>query len=257
MRRIAAVLILLQPLAARPLAADDIQSWTDVEFRLLESDRIAWTAGGVARIRDSLGSVYDRRAQTDVDLVLTDPLSVTLGYILRNRVRTGFGFGWDHRLRAGLTYPLLRRSVRVEGTTLYERHIGRPDVPDFNRYRQQIELERPPRAGVPVALPVGGVQTSGIRAIPVEDGCPLEIHVRSLDPSRVSVRVDQGRRDLAAAPCHLLGVELRSDRQGNGRAVAGECCSHRIQRDGLIQRVEPDRRRSLPAGHRISGLGAL
>ena len=143
MRRIAAVLILLQPLAARPLAADDIQSWTDVEFRLLESDRIAWTAGGVARIRDSLGSVYDRRAQTDVDLVLTDPLSVTLGYILRNRVRTGFGFGWDHRLRAGLTYPLLRRSVRVEGTTLYERYIGRPDVPDFNRYRQQIELERP------------------------------------------------------------------------------------------------------------------
>ena len=142
MRWIAALLILL-PLAAHPLAADDIQSWTDVEFRVLASDRIAWTVGGVARVRDSLGSAYDRRAQNDVELALTELLDVTVGYVLRNRVRTGFGFGWDHRLRAGLTYPLLRRDVRVEGTTLYERHIGRPDVPDFNRYRQQIEVERP------------------------------------------------------------------------------------------------------------------
>ena len=142
MRWIAALLILL-PLAAHPLAADDIQSWTDVELRVLASDRIAWTVGGVARVRDSLGSAYDRRAQTDVELALTELLDVTVGYVLRNRVRTGFGFGWDHRLLAGLTYPLLRRDVRVEGTTLYERHIGRPDVPDFNRYRQQIEVERP------------------------------------------------------------------------------------------------------------------
>ena len=142
MRWIAALLILL-PLAAHPLAADDIQSWTDVELRVLASDRIAWTVGGVARVRDSLGSAYDRRAQTDVELALTELLDVTVGYVLRNRVRTGFGFGWDHRLLAGLTYPLLRGDVRVEGTTLYERHIGRPDVPDFSRYRQQIEVERP------------------------------------------------------------------------------------------------------------------
>ena len=142
MRRIAAVLILL-PLAARPLAADDVQSWTDIELRLLESGRIAWSVGGVARIRDSLRSVYDRRAQTDVDVALTDLLTVTLGYILRNDVPTGVGFDWNHRLSAGLTYPILRRGVRVEGTTLYERHIGRPDVPAFNRYRQQIEMERP------------------------------------------------------------------------------------------------------------------
>lgn len=144
MRWIAASSIpVLLLLTVHPLAADDIQSWTDVELRLLESGRIAWTVGGVARVREALSSAYDRRAETDVDLVLTDLLAVTFGYVLRNRVRTGFGFGWDHRLRAGLTYALLRRSVRVEGTTLYERHIGRPDVPAFNRYRQQIEVERP------------------------------------------------------------------------------------------------------------------
>ena len=142
MRGIAAVLILL-PLAARPLAADDIQSWTDVELRVLEAGRLAWTIGGVARVRDSLGSAYDRRAQADVDVALTDSLTATFGYILRHHVPTDVGFDWNHRLHAGLTYPLLERGVRVDGTTLYERHVGRPDVPAFNRYRQQIELERP------------------------------------------------------------------------------------------------------------------
>lgn len=130
---------------ARPAVADDLQSWTEVEVGILAVDRIDWTIGGVARIRDSLGSVYDRRARTDVELTLSDLASVTLGYILLNRTPSGLGagYGWDHRLHAGLTYPLLRRGVRVEGTTLYERHVGRRDSGDFNRYRQQVELERP------------------------------------------------------------------------------------------------------------------
>ncbi len=132
-------------LGERPVAADDIQSWTEVEIGVLASDRIDWTVGGVARIRDSLGSVYDRRARTDVEFMLSDVASMTLGYILLDRTRTDFGsgFGWDHRLHAALTYPLLRRGVRVEGTTLYERHVGRRESGDFNRYRQQVELERP------------------------------------------------------------------------------------------------------------------
>ena len=132
-------------LGARSAVADDVQSWTDVEVGVLASDRIDWTVGGVARIRDALGSVYDRRARTDVELTLSDVASLTVGYILLNRTRTDFGpdFGWDHRLHAGLTYPLLRRGFRVEGTTLYERHVGRRAGGDFNRYRQQVELERP------------------------------------------------------------------------------------------------------------------
>lgn len=140
-----ATLLGLLLLGARPVAADDVQSWTEVEVGVLALDRIDWTIGGVARIRDSLGSVYDRRARTDVEFTLSDLASVTLGYILLNRTPAGFGSGyaWDHRLHAGLTYPLLRRGVRIEGTTLYERHVGRPDVPDFNRYRQQVEFELP------------------------------------------------------------------------------------------------------------------
>ena len=136
--------LLMGLLGARSAVADDVQSWTEVEIGVLSSDRIDWTVGGVARIRDSLGSVYDRRARTDVEFGLSDVASVTLGYILLNRARNGFGsgFGRDHRLHAALSYPLLRRGVRIEGTTLYERHIGRRDS-DYNRYRQQVELERP------------------------------------------------------------------------------------------------------------------
>ena len=140
-----ATLLGLLLLGARPVVADDIQSWTEVEVGVLALERIDWTIGGVARIRDALGSVYDRRARTDVEFTLSDVASLTLGYILLNRTRTDFGsgFGRDHRLHAGLTYPLLRRGFRVEGTTLYERHVGRRDSGDFNRYRQQVELERP------------------------------------------------------------------------------------------------------------------
>lgn len=148
MSRIAAAYVMafgLLLLAAPPAAADDVQSWTEVDVGVLASDWIDWTVGGVARIRDSLGSVYDRRVGTDVEFRLSDLASVAFGYILLHRAPSGFGSGhaWDHRLSAGLTYPLLRRGVRVEGTTLYERHLGRPDVPDFNRYRQQVELELP------------------------------------------------------------------------------------------------------------------
>lgn len=146
MRRLAGLLLavlLLPPPAETARAADDVESWTDAELRVFESDRIAWSARGVARVRDSLESLYDRRAETDVDLVLSELVSVTLGYVLLHRAPTGVDFGWDHRVRAGLTYPLLRRDFRVEGTTLYERHIGQADVPDFNRYRQQVDVERP------------------------------------------------------------------------------------------------------------------
>ena len=137
------VALVLHPAGAHPAAADDVQSWTEVELGIFETDRIDWTVEGVARIQDSLRSAYDRRIKTDVDLVLNDSASVTFGYILRNRTRTGFGFGRDHRLMAGVTYPLVRGDVRVEGTTQFERHVGRPDIPDFSRYRQQVEVERP------------------------------------------------------------------------------------------------------------------
>ena len=98
--------------------------------------------GSVARIRDSWGSLYDRRVNTEAEATLTDRLGVKLGYVLRNHTLPGFAFGSDHRLVAGTTHPILQRAVSVDGTTRYERHVGRPDIADFNRYRQQFDVER-------------------------------------------------------------------------------------------------------------------
>ena len=136
-------LILCLSLAmARSLSGGDLQSWSEARVKVLDSDQVELVVGGVARIRDSLGSLYDRRAVAEAETTLTDRLGVKLGYVLRDHTLPGFGFGSDHRLVAGLTYPILQRAVSVGGTTLYERHIGRPDVADFSRYRQQFDLER-------------------------------------------------------------------------------------------------------------------
>ncbi|MCY4638461.1 MAG: hypothetical protein OXG04_28840 [Acidobacteria bacterium] len=136
--------LLLLVIGPRPGAADDVQSWTEVKLRVLASDRVDWRVGGIARIRDSLGIVYDRRLRTDVGFRLGDAASMTLGYILLNRTRTevGANYGRDHRLHAAWTYRINAARVRIESKTLYERHVGRRDSGDFNRYRQQIEIER-------------------------------------------------------------------------------------------------------------------
>ena len=125
------------------LPAGDLESWTDVNATILETDRITWGAGGVARFRDSVGSLYDRRATTAAEVSLSDRWSAVLGYMALNRRQTALGFAWDHRAITGLTYSIVRRSIAVDGTTLYERHFNRPGVSDFNRYRQQFDIERP------------------------------------------------------------------------------------------------------------------
>ena len=127
---------------AKSLSAEDLQSWSEARIKVLDTHQVEVVVGGVARVRDSPGSLYDRRATAEAETALTDRFGVKLGYVLRNHTLPGFGVGSDHRLVAGLTYPILQQTVSVSGTTLYERHVGRPDVPDFSRYRQQFDVER-------------------------------------------------------------------------------------------------------------------
>ena len=101
-----------------------------------------WGVTGGLRRKDGLEELYDRRLGTILGVDLGKGVTASGGYLDRNRKLDGFGFDWNHRVAAGLSYPLLRRGeAKLEGTTLYERHFGRPDVPDFNRYRQQFEPE--------------------------------------------------------------------------------------------------------------------
>ena len=68
-------------LMAGSLSAGNLQSWSEARLKVLDSDLMEVTVGGLARIRDSLES-------------------------------------------------------------LCERHVGRPDIADFNRYRQRFDVER-------------------------------------------------------------------------------------------------------------------
>ncbi len=137
------LLLCLYLLTTPSLVAGDLESWSDVDVRILDTDPVEVTVGGVARIRESLRSLYDRRATAKLAVALSDDVDLRLDYILREQVLPEFGFGSDHRLVAGLRYPILQRALTVVGTTLYERHFGRPDILDFNRYRQQVDMERP------------------------------------------------------------------------------------------------------------------
>ena len=216
-------------LGARPAAADGVQSWTEIELGVLASARVAWTVGGVARVRDALASVYDRRVMTDVEFAPSGAASLSLGYVLLHRTRTGSGsgFGRDHRLRAALTYPLLRRGVRM----------GRRDALRASRRpagRRRLQPLPPAggggasaRPGVAVALPVGGLRTPRLRAVPIPRRVPLAFRVRAFLHGGVPVRAAPVLRGLAAAARRPVGMESRL-----GRAVVvgpgyGSCSRRR------------------------------
>lgn len=116
--------------------------WNEVEFTLIQCGRVVWGAEVGLRLRDGIGQLYDRRAGTVVEVGLSKGISVSGGYMIRNRDISGFGFDWNSRAVAQLNYTLYRfRSMELGGATAYERQMGRPDVPDYNRYRQRFELE--------------------------------------------------------------------------------------------------------------------
>ena len=128
--------------ASWPLAGGEVESWNDINATVVKTERLTWSVAGVARFRDSFGSLYDRRPTTAAKVALNDRWSAVLGYMALNRKRPGMGFGWDQRATTGLTYSIIRSSIAVDGTTLYERHFNRTDAPDFHRYRQQFDVEQ-------------------------------------------------------------------------------------------------------------------
>jgi hypothetical protein len=118
------------------LFAADLQTWHELDYQLLRAGRFQWNLLGRLRFAETVGDLYDRRAGTMVEYGLGNGVSVSGGYLYRNR-RDGNSFVNENRLFAGISYPILRRQVVVEGSSLYERHV----VPgsDFHRYKQAFE----------------------------------------------------------------------------------------------------------------------
>jgi Protein of unknown function (DUF2490) len=119
------------------LLAEDLQTWSLLEYSLVRTQKVRWTAEGTFRFAETLGDLYDRRGGTRLDYKIGKGVAVGGTYVFRNR-REGVSFVNENRLAAGISYPMLRSAIEVQGATVYERHI----VPgsDFNRYKQQFEL---------------------------------------------------------------------------------------------------------------------
>ena len=126
---------------AANLLAADLETWSDLAYTLARTERFEWAATGTFRFTDTIGSLYDRRAGTNLEHQVGGGARARLGYVFRNR-NDQYPFRNEHRLVAGINYPLARRTVEVVGTTLYER-LFLQLAPDFNRYRQQFDLTRP------------------------------------------------------------------------------------------------------------------
>jgi hypothetical protein len=132
------LIVALLPAAAA--IAGDLQWWNDVEFSLADAGRVEWGAEVGLRTREQVGELYDRRASMFVDVELYDGISVSGGYMISNRIISGFGFDWNSRIVGQVNYKILRfGTMDLEGVTAYERQMGRPDRPDYNRYRQRFE----------------------------------------------------------------------------------------------------------------------
>jgi len=136
--------------AASGLVGGDLQSWNEIRYQFAQRGRVSLSVRGGLRLRDSLSDLYDRRVGSDAVIRVGNRLNVLLGYLYRDRDLAETLRYQEHRPTAGISYLLVtRRSLLVEGTTLYDRQILNHGLPDNHRWRQQFEVEQPRRGASP------------------------------------------------------------------------------------------------------------
>jgi hypothetical protein len=86
------------------------------------------------------GKLLDRLIVTKLDYEIGKDIHIEARYILRNRDVENSSEN-DNRLVAGISYPILKGVIEVEGSTLYERLLV--PLSDFNRYKQEFEISQP------------------------------------------------------------------------------------------------------------------
>lgn len=96
---------------------------------------------GVVRARGPLTDWYDLRAGVLSRVKLNPSLYVRLGYLARAHDPMGQGHRLEHRFFAGPIADLWWDKPHARYIGLFERFIGRPGSPDFNRHRHRLDLE--------------------------------------------------------------------------------------------------------------------
>jgi hypothetical protein len=125
---------------APAIHADELGIWNDTEYTVARSNRFTFTVEGGHRFGEIVGDLFDRRIGTKFDYEIGKDVRIEANYVLRNRDVSDSSVT-ENRLAAGISYPILKSAMEVEGRTLYERFL----VPfsDFNRYKQEFEISQP------------------------------------------------------------------------------------------------------------------
>ncbi len=128
--------------AVRLLGAADLQVWNTTEFTLLEKNGVRLRGFGVVRARNHFADAYDNRLGGEASYRFTPRLRFSGGYLSRWVDPDGSGTHRENRFFAGPAILLTHAPIRLEAATRYERYVGVYGKPDFNQYKQSIEIER-------------------------------------------------------------------------------------------------------------------
>ncbi|MEX2301355.1 MAG: DUF2490 domain-containing protein [Bryobacterales bacterium] len=126
--------------------AEGAQTWSDVEYTVARTKRFTLSADGTLRFAETVGDLYDRRLGTTFEYEVAKDVRIGARYLFLTRDAANSSQN-ENRLVAGISYPILRSGVAIEGGSYYERHI----VPasDFNRFQQHFEVSRASKAFSP------------------------------------------------------------------------------------------------------------
>jgi len=137
-------LLVAAALAAQPPAAPDRRPelWLQSGLLLAKLKRTDIVFIGGARSGQAFENWYDYRAGLLFTVRKPKALNLRLGYLWRGTDTANNPLQTEHRFFAGPVIYLHKNKPQVRLISLYERFMGRPGRPDFNRQRHRIDIER-------------------------------------------------------------------------------------------------------------------
>jgi hypothetical protein len=118
------------------------QVWNSGEFTFYETRWFRADFLSVVRTRNHLTDAFDDRAGAQVVFPIHRRLGIGGGYIKRWVDPNGLGSHAEDRLFFAPRLHLTDDPVKIESVTSLERNFSVRDRPDFNRYRETIDIEK-------------------------------------------------------------------------------------------------------------------
>lgn len=143
-----AVMLLVAPppvIAAEPGEDPPLAFWGEFIYTVLEREKLVWTVTPSFRTDEQeINGNGVTRFTTEATVALPkEEWELRSRLFVIGRAKEDGGAAFDQRVQFLVRYPLThfwKDQIAVDGGTLYERHFRGDEVPDFNVYRQRVEL---------------------------------------------------------------------------------------------------------------------